>query len=67
MAKAKKKKAVKEPMLVASKVKAYLNAQGVKVAGDVVDALNEVVAGLLDKAVERAQANKRATVRASDL
>ena len=54
-------------LVVGSKVKGYLKAKGMKSSGEIVDALNAVVAGVLDKASERAKANNRSTVRAQDL
>ena len=54
-------------LVVGSKVKAYLKSKGLKSSGEIVDALNAVVAEALDKAVVRASANHRSTVRAQDL
>ena len=60
-------KAKKDSLVVGSKVKAFLKSKGVKTAGDTVEALSCKVYCLLDKAVERTKANKRATVRPQDL
>ena len=57
----------KEPLVVASKVRAYLKGKGCMVSGELIDALNDCVAECLDKAAARTKANKRATVKASDL
>jgi hypothetical protein len=57
----------KEPLVVASKVRAYLKGKGCMVSGELIDALNDSVAELLDKAAARTKANKRATVKAADL
>jgi len=67
--KAKKKvaKAALGSLVVASKVRAYVRAQKVNCSAEVVDALNAVVCETLKKAVARATANKRKTVRAQDL
>lgn len=57
----------KEPLVVASKVRAYLKDKGFMMSGEFVDALNCCVAECLDKASGRTKANKRATVKACDL
>jgi len=56
-----------EMLIVGSKVKAYIKEKGCKTAGDTLEALSQLVANCLDKAVERAKANKRATVKPQDL
>ncbi len=53
-------------ILVASKAKAALKAQGVNVGGDALGALNMVCHWYLDQAAKRAGANGRKTVRAHD-
>ncbi len=57
----------KEMLLVQSKVKEYVRSHDMMCSSDLVEALNEYVAWLLDKAVERAGANGRKTARASDV
>jgi hypothetical protein len=57
----------KEVLIVGSKVKAYLKSKGMKTAGDTLPALSDEVYKLLDAAVARTKANKRATVRPQDL
>ncbi len=57
----------KESLVVGSKVKAYIKAKECMTAGDTLDALSDVVRGILDKAVERTKANKRSTVKPQDL
>ena len=57
----------KEPLVVASKVRAYLKSKGCMMSGELIDALNSTVAECLDKAAARTKANKRATVKAADL
>ncbi|MFH1500535.1 MAG: histone-like protein [archaeon] len=52
-------------LIVKSKVKEA--AKGLRVAGDVPDALSKVVEELLEKAAERAKANKRGTIMTQDL
>jgi len=66
MAKKAAKKA-KLQLVVGSKIKEMINKKGCKTAGDMIDAVNQEVAALIEKAVERAQANKRSTVRPQDL
>ena len=57
----------KESLVVTSKTKAYIKEKGCMVGGDVLDALNDKVRELLDKAVKRAKDNKRSTLRSQDL
>lgn len=65
MAKGNKKK-TSEMLLVGSKTKDALRAQGCNVAGDALDSLNEVVNWYIVQAAKRAQANGRKTVRGHD-
>jgi len=77
MAKAKKKavakkkpatkKAPREVLIVASKVKEFIKANGKQSSGDVIPALNEKIYALLEEAVTRTGDNGRATVRPYDL
>jgi histone H3/H4 len=74
MAKAKKaakagKKAGggREVLVVGSKVKAYVKSKGAMSSGELVPSLSEQVYGLIDKAIARAQGNKRSTVQPKDL
>ncbi len=67
--KAGKKKAAKktqENLLVLSKTKEAMKANGVNVGGDAMDGLNAWVHMLIDQACKRAQANGRKTLRAHD-
>ena len=57
----------KEPLVVASKVRAYLKGKGCMTSSELLEAINCCVAECLDKAAGRAKANKRATVKACDL
>jgi hypothetical protein len=70
MAKAKKGKSgggrPAEMMLVASKVKAMIKDAGYNTAGDALTGLNEIVAWHITRATQRADRNKRRTVRADD-
>ncbi|MBN1419876.1 MAG: hypothetical protein JXP34_13935 [Planctomycetes bacterium] len=63
----KSKKVVKEPLVVTSKIKAYVRACGGMCASDLPAAVSDAAYGLLDKAIARAKANKRSTVRPFDL
>ena len=61
------KKKPKEMLLVQSKLKEYVRSQGLNCAGDLADAVNEAVFGVLDGAIRRAGANGRKTARADDV
>ena len=54
-------------LVVASKVRSYLQTKGVKVSGDLIMALNKRVMSLLTDAAERTKANKRSTVKPQDV
>lgn len=53
--------------VVASKIKELINAKGMMSAGDLADAASKALEGMLTKAVQRAAANGRKTVRPEDL
>ena len=57
----------KEMLVVVSKVKEYIKSKKMMTSGDLPQALSNEIYGLLDKAIKRCKANKRATVRADDL
>ena len=57
----------REMLVVGSKVKGHLKSKGMKTAGDTLAAVSEKVYAMLDDAVARTKANKRATVRPQDL
>jgi len=70
MAKSKKKaakKAAREVVVVGSKVKDVVRNAGLRSDGELVQAVSDKVHDLLEAAIERAQANKRGTVRPYDL
>ena len=75
MAKAKKaapsasssKKKVREVVVVGSKVKDVIRTAGLRSDGDLVQAISDQVHDLLERAISRAQGNKRGTVRPYDL
>lgn len=64
---AKKRKPSRETLVVGSKVKAYIKANGYKCSGDLIEALSHTVHTALDGAMSRCDGNKRATVRPVDL
>lgn len=62
-----KKQQRREPLVVASKMKAYIKGKGMMSSSEAVEAISEVVYKVLDAAIARAKANRRSTVRAQDL
>jgi hypothetical protein len=62
-----KKQQKREPLVVASKMKAYIRGKGMMSSSEAVGAISEVVYNVLDAAMARAKANRRSTVRAQDL
>lgn len=56
-----------EILVVGSKVKAFVSAQGMRSDGELVAAVSAKVEQLLKDAVERAKTNSRQTVRPGDL
>ena len=56
-----------EPLVVASKVKAIIKEKGCQTSSDALEALNARIHEMLGKAVSRAQANKRSTVKPQDV
>lgn len=56
-----------ETLVVGSKVKAYVKSKDMMSSGELITALSDKVHDLLDAAIARTQANKRSTVKASDL
>jgi hypothetical protein len=65
--KAAKKAAAKETLVVASKVKAYVKSKGMMSSSELIEALSCKVYCLLDHAMSRTEANRRSTVKATDL
>jgi len=61
-----KKAAVKEVLLVGSKVKATIKEANCNTGGDAIDGLNHWVHWLIEQGTQRAAANGRKTVRAHD-
>lgn len=62
-----KKAAKKEPLVVASKMKAYIKGKGMMTSAESVEAISDHVYNILDAAIARAKANRRSTVKAQDL
>ncbi|MFW9876978.1 MAG: hypothetical protein ACFFG0_28115 [Candidatus Thorarchaeota archaeon] len=58
-----------EPLYVKSKVREYIKGKECNTSSGVLDGdvLNNIIMGLLDKAVARAKGNNRKTVKARDL
>lgn len=54
-------------LVVGSKVKAYIKSKGCHTSGELLEGLNTKVHALLDDACARTQANKRSTVKSTDL
>lgn len=67
MSKKATKKAKADNLVVGSKIKSLIKAHNMKCSGDLMDAISASVSEMLSKAVSRAQANKRSTIRPSDL
>lgn len=65
--KAAKKAAAKEPLVVASKVKAYIKSKGMMTSSESLSALNDAIYAMLDAAIARTEANRRSTVKPQDL
>ncbi len=62
-----KKAAAREPLIVASKVKAYVKSKGLMTASDSLEAINKKIYALLDEGTERTTANRRSTLKPQDL
>ena len=56
-----------EVLVVQSKIRELVKKSGANMAGDFVDGLSKEVNAIITKAVARAKANGRKTVRATDL
>ena len=64
---AKKARKSAAQVVVASRVKDVVGAEGFRTAGNLPEAVNEKVVAMIRAAVERARGNKRGTVRPHDL
>jgi len=56
-----------EPLVVTSKVKAYVKSKGMMSSSEMIGALSCKVYCMLDKAIARTEANRRSTVKPQDL
>ena len=65
--KAVKKAVCQEPLVVASKVKAYVKSKGMMSSSEMIGGLSCKVYCMLDAAIERTKANRRSTVKPQDL
>ena len=63
----KKKNSGGKVLIVGSKVREVIKSKKCMTSSEFLPALNEVVKGLVERACERAKANKRTTLRARDL
>ena len=61
------KKACRESLVVASKVKAYIKSKKMMTSSDALCAISDKVYALLDDGIARTKANKRSTVKPQDL
>jgi hypothetical protein len=62
----KGKSSKREPLVVASKVRAYIRSKNMMTSSESFDAINQSVYQALDAAAVRAKANRRSTVRPQD-
>jgi len=62
-----KASAERVPLVVTSKVKAFIKEQGCLTSSDAVNSLNDKIYKLLEEAVARTKGNKRSTLRPQDL
>lgn len=57
----------KDVLVVTSKVKAHIKSKKMMTSSDAIVALSNKVYAMLDRAIARAKANRRSTVKAQDL
>jgi len=65
--KAAKKSSKKDVLVVASKIKAYIRSKGKMCSSDAIQAMSDCVYCCLDRAMGRAESNRRSTVKPQDL
>ena len=58
---------MEEMLVVGSKIKAYVKSKNLHMAGDFGEALSKEVVKLVDRAAERAKANRRSTIKGRDI
>lgn len=56
-----------DALVVKSKVRAWAKKKRMNLGGDAVDALNKEITRLVDRAAERAKANRRSTIKGRDI
>ena len=56
-----------ETLVVKSKIRQYAKKKKVNLGADAVEALTNEVARLVDRAAERAKANRRSTIKGRDI
>ncbi|HLD49306.1 MAG TPA: hypothetical protein VJB11_02995 [archaeon] len=56
-----------EMLVIKSKVRQYAKKKKMSFGGDAADALSKEVARLIDRAIERAKANRRSTIKGRDI
>ncbi|MBN2590664.1 MAG: hypothetical protein JXA96_12445 [Sedimentisphaerales bacterium] len=57
----------KEPLIVASKVKAYIKSKKMMTSSETLEPISDKVYEILDAAIARTKANRRSTVKPQDL
>jgi rRNA-processing protein FCF1 len=57
----------REVLVVASKVRAYIKSKKMMTSSEAIPAISDMVYRRLDRAAERAKANRRSTIKAQDL
>jgi hypothetical protein len=57
----------KESLIVASKVKAYIKSKNMMTSSEALGTISDGVYAALDRAIARAKANRRSTVKSQDL
>ena len=62
-----RKSSKREILVVASKVKTYIRSKGMMCSSDAIASISDCIYSGLDRAVERAKANRRSTVKPQDL
>jgi len=56
-----------EALVVKSKVRALAKKKKMNLGGDAVDALTKEIVRMVDRATERAKANRRSTIKGRDI
>ena len=62
-----RKQQAREPLVLASEMKAYIRGRGMMSSAEAVEAISGHVYNMLDAAMARAKGNRRSTVGAQDL